>query len=135
MRQVWQKVLLLLGGIATIWGVVALFSAIWHALIAFVVALLCFLGSRVLASGETVGARTTAPAPTNSARHDAAPVGAPATVARSAEDEPQERDEEAFASADIPEADDGSTAEGEDGAAVAEELDDDVDVESGEQER
>lgn len=53
MRQVWRYGLFGLGVIGVIWGIVMLFSQVWQALLAFVLALVCFTATRLVASRES----------------------------------------------------------------------------------
>lgn len=52
MRQVWRYALFGLGVIGVIWGIVMLFSQVWQAVIAFVLALACFVATRLVAREE-----------------------------------------------------------------------------------
>lgn len=60
MRQVWRYVLFGLGVVGIIWGIVLLFSQVWHALIVFALALLCLVATRLVGGDEPGAAPTTA---------------------------------------------------------------------------
>lgn len=91
MRQVWRYVLFGLGVIGVIWGIVMLFSQVWHALIAFAVAILCLAATRLVGREEMAAEVVTAHA--TSASKDQEQRSTAAQAAQ--EQEPTARDQTA----------------------------------------
>ena len=76
MRQVWRYVLFGLGVIGIIWGIVLLFSQVWHTLIVFAVSLLCLAATRLIGREEAaVGTAAAGVSTVSEPERQSAPVG------------------------------------------------------------